>query len=193
MASPVANAYMQSITGLPTIHSAQPTKIHDFYAKLASHIQVLETMGKVKEIIGFALVTLDKLPGIRVDLVRLDDNWQEWGFPELIESLRRWCDRNPILMEDRKPDLPNRHAPKRSPVFQAKDESPKKGRTCVYCNSEDHRPLECKKVTDLKARRKIWSDKKLRFNCTGPKHQAKECPSKYTCQHCGGKHHTSNL
>ena len=100
-------------------------------------------MGKVKKISGFVPATLDKLPGIRADLVRLDDNWQEWRFPELIESLRRWCDRNPILMEDRKPDLPNRHPPKRSPVFQAKDESPRKVGNCVYCNIEDHRPFQC--------------------------------------------------
>ena len=54
-------------------------------------------MGKVKEIGGFVHATLDKLPDIRADLVRLDDNWQEWGFPELIESLRKWWDRNPNL------------------------------------------------------------------------------------------------
>lgn len=31
-------------------------------------------MGKLKEIRGFARTTLDKLPGIRADLARLDDN-----------------------------------------------------------------------------------------------------------------------
>ena len=59
-------------------------------------------MGKIKEIKGFVRTTLGKLPGIRADLVRLDDNWQEWGFPELIESLKKWCDRNPIPTEEKK-------------------------------------------------------------------------------------------
>lgn len=45
-----------------------------FYGKLASHIQVLETMGKVKEIGGFMRAVLNKLPGIRADLVWLDNN-----------------------------------------------------------------------------------------------------------------------
>ena len=26
-------------------------------------------------------LTLDKLEGIRADLTRVDDDWQEWGFP----------------------------------------------------------------------------------------------------------------
>ena len=112
--SEMANAHMQCVIGLPTVHGTQPAKIHDFYGKLSSHIQVLEIMGKVKEIGGFVRVTLDKLPGVRADLLRLDDNWQEWGFRELIESLRKWCDCNPIHSDDRKSDQLNRHPPKKS-------------------------------------------------------------------------------
>ena len=189
--SEVTNAHMQRVIGLPTVYGTQPAKIHDFYGKLSSHIQVLETMGKVKEIGGFVRVKLDKLPGVRADLVRLDDIWQEWGFRELIESLRKWCDRNPIHSDDRKSYQLNRHAPKKSHAYQTKDEGAKVMRACVYCNSEDHRPAECKKVTDLKQRRKILSEKKLCFNCTGARHRAHECPSKRSCQHCCGKHHSS--
>ena len=32
---------------------------------------------------------------------------------------------------------------------------------------------------------------KLCFNCTGTRHQAQECHSKYVCQCCGSRHHTS--
>ena len=64
--------------------------------------------------------TLGKLPDIRADLVRLDDDWQEWGFPELIESLRKWCDRNSIPSKDHMATTPdgdhsNRDPPTRSP------------------------------------------------------------------------------
>ena len=41
-------------------------------------------MGRKKDIRGKVRLTLDKLPGIRADLVRLDDNWQEWRFPQLV-------------------------------------------------------------------------------------------------------------
>ena len=34
-------------------------------------------MNKVKDINGCVKITLDKLPGIRADLVRMDDDWQD--------------------------------------------------------------------------------------------------------------------
>ena len=43
-------------------------------------------------------MTLDKLTGIRADLVRTDDNWQEWKFMHLAEALRKWTERNPLPM-----------------------------------------------------------------------------------------------
>ena len=46
--------------------------------------------GKKKDIGGYVRLTLAKLSGIRADLVRLDDNWQEWSFPQLVEALRKW-------------------------------------------------------------------------------------------------------
>ena len=79
-------------------------------------MQALETMNKLKEINGYVKLTLDKLPGIRADLVRLDHNWQEWewDFAKLFDSLRRWTDKNPknILNNDQK------H--KKGGVFQTK-------------------------------------------------------------------------
>ena len=56
--------------------------------------QALETMNKLKESNGYVRFTLDKLPGIKADLVKPDDNWQEWDFAKVVDSLRRWTDRN---------------------------------------------------------------------------------------------------
>ena len=53
-----------------------------------SSVQAMETMRKLNEINGYVRNTLDKLPGSRADLVRLDDSWQGWGFCELVEALR---------------------------------------------------------------------------------------------------------
>ena len=79
--SKVANAHSQCIIALPTVHGSQPVKIYEFYEKLATNVQALEKIGKIKEINGYARVTLDKLPSIRAELVGLEDKWQEWGFP----------------------------------------------------------------------------------------------------------------
>ena len=37
-------------------------------------MQALETMQKLKDVKGYVRLTLDKLPEIRADLIRLDDN-----------------------------------------------------------------------------------------------------------------------
>ena len=85
----VANAHIQCIMGLSVITETNPTRINEFYEKLVTNIQTLESMDKKKDIRGYVRLTLDKLPSIKCDLVRLDDNWQEWRFPQLVEALRK--------------------------------------------------------------------------------------------------------
>jgi len=194
--SEVANAHMQCIMALPVTSGSSPSKIHDFYEKLVACVQALETMGKLKEINGYVRLTLDKLSGIRADLVRLDDDWQVWEFHQLVEALRKWCERNPVTVVDHKasaaPATENssrKQNPKRERVFQTQGE-PNKIRSCVYCESE-HKSVDCDQVLSVQERKKILATKKLCFNCTGAKHRASDCRSKYKCQKCESKHHTS--
>ena len=67
--------------------------------KLVTHSEALDTIGKLKQINGYVGIALDKLPAIRADLVRIDDDWQEWDFWQFIEALRKWTDRNPIPLD----------------------------------------------------------------------------------------------
>ena len=78
--SEVANAHVQNIMSLPHINNSNPYKIHEFSEKLLSNVQALETMGKLKEINGYVRLTLDKLQGVRADLVRIEDDLQDWNF-----------------------------------------------------------------------------------------------------------------
>ena len=84
--SEVVNAFIQNIMSLPHIRGTNPSKIHDFYGKLASSVQALEALGKLKTVSGYAGLTLDKLEGIQADLVRTNDGWQDWGFTQLLEQ-----------------------------------------------------------------------------------------------------------
>ena len=72
--------------GLP---GTNPTRINEFYEKMVTNIQTLQSMGKEKDIRGYVRLTLDKLLDMRADLVRLENNWQEWGFLQLVEALIR--------------------------------------------------------------------------------------------------------
>lgn len=76
---------------LPVIQRANPNNESQFYEKLCSSVQALETMDKLSEVDGYVSMTLNKLEGIRGDLVRTDDDWQEWKFDQLSR-----CSKSPM-------------------------------------------------------------------------------------------------
>ena len=180
--SEVGNAYLENIMSLPIINGSQPNKIHEFYEKLLFNVQSLETMGKLQEVNGYVRMTIDKLPGIG-DLVRTDDSWREWNFPQFVEELRKWTERNPIQTKSNEKPLHDK-----SYQTQQKDE---RGRECVYCEKPDHRSDDCKTVNTLDERKRLLNNKHLCFNCTGSKHRAVDCRSRSLCQICQKRHHTS--
>ena len=191
--SEIVNAYVQNIMALPVITGSHPRKIHEFYEKLLFHVQSLETLGKLTEINGYVRMSIDKLQGIRGDLVRTDDNWREWGFPKFVEALRKWTERNPIPAEREPPEkLPDRKKPHfpRDRSFQAQQKE-ERVRGCVYCEKPDHKSVNCKTVASVDERKRVLSNKHLCFNCTGTRHKAVDCRCRVVCEVCQKKHHTS--
>ena len=108
----------------------------------------------------------------------------------------QWCERNPVKALDRKAasssieyNSARKPNQKRERIFQAR-EGPSKVSSCVYCEG-DHKSVDCDRVKSVRDRKKLLAMRKLCFNRTGAKHRAAECRSKYLCQKCEGKHHTS--
>ena len=101
--SEIVNAHFTNIMPLPVIYASNPNKILEFFETLSPNLQALETMGKIKEVNGYVRMTLDKLEGIRGDLVCTDDNWQDWEIPHLLEALRKWTTINPPKPVDERP------------------------------------------------------------------------------------------
>ena len=79
--SEIVNAYVQNIMALPMITGTPPVRIHKFYEKLVFNDQSLELLGKLREVNGYVRMSIDKLEGIRRNLVRTDGTWQDWDFP----------------------------------------------------------------------------------------------------------------
>ena len=75
--------------------SADPDKVNSFYKTLLLNIQSLETLGKIERVNGMTISVLDKLTGIKADLVRGQENWQDWDLPRLVQALKKWRDVNP--------------------------------------------------------------------------------------------------
>ena len=193
--SEIINAYVTNIMGLPTILGGNPQEVDMFYKKLLYNVQSLETLGKLREVSGNVRAVLDKLRGIKADLVRGQDGWQEWDFSQLLQAIKRWKDINPVTEESENRTLPNRKNDRhdgnfRRRSYQTQQESGRQMRGCVYCDKVDHISANCPKVVAVEDRRRILSRKQLCFNCTGDKHRAESCRS-HACQKCQRRHHTS--
>ena len=93
--SGVDNAYVNNILQLPTVTSTDPNKVNSFYKTLLFNVQSLETLGKIDRVNGMTRSVLDKLTGIKADLVRGQENWQDWDLPHLAQALKKWRDINP--------------------------------------------------------------------------------------------------
>ena len=133
------------VMNLPHIKGVNVARIDEFLNKLFPSIQALESVGKLREIAGYARMTLNKLKGIRADPIRLDDDWQEWGFPKLVEALTKWAERNSI------------HNEIREKVFTTKGTYQK--RQCVYCGNSNRKSADCKKVQRASERRNTLREK----------------------------------
>ena len=188
--SEIINAHVNNILELPTVTSANPGKVNYFYKTLLFNVQSLETLGNIVRVNGMTRSVLDKLKGIKADLVRGQDNWQDWDLPRLTQALKKWRDVNPVLEESNVASkvTPPRHPDKRSPLYHA---DTRNQRHCVYCEDPSHASRDCTRVSTMDARKRMLAQKRMCFNCTGPKHHAGDCKSKIRCQKCGQKHHTS--
>ncbi|XP_068738114.1 uncharacterized protein [Montipora capricornis] len=191
--SEIVKAYNKEIVALPVFSGVHLKAIHQFHERLAYCVQSLQTMGKLDQVNGNVPMTLDKLPGIRGDLVRTDDSWENWDFVKLFEALRLWIRRNPvdsIPAEEVDPKSSRRKRDRSDKLFAAK-QGDLKQRKCIYCEDTSHVSWECPKISTLDERKKFLAERHLCFNCTNSGHQASKCGNKYSCRNCGRRHHTS--
>ena len=133
---------------------------------------------------------LDKLTGIKADLVRGQENWQDWDLPLLAQALKKWRDVNPATEGNNVVSMttPSKRPENKSRFFHA--ESMDK-RHCVYCDDASHIARDCTRVSKIDERKRMLAQTRMCFNCTGLRHHPAECRSRMCCQKCRQKHHTS--
>ena len=55
------------------------------------------------------MTTLNKLPNVKPDIVRMDQDWESWDMDKLIENLQNWLRRNKIEGTDEPVERKERH------------------------------------------------------------------------------------
>ena len=92
----IVNTYIKNIVELPIITGANPRKVKEFYKQLCFNVQSLDMLGHLADVKGNVRCTLDKLKGIKADLVRGNEGWKDWGFKDLLTELQKLTQINPV-------------------------------------------------------------------------------------------------
>ena len=92
----VVNAHVEEIVNLPVIKGSNYLKIQEFYDSVSRNYDALLTMGEADMLRGFVMSTLNKIPQVRPDIVRTDENWENWDMEALINNRRQWLKRHKI-------------------------------------------------------------------------------------------------
>ena len=96
---------------IPNITSLTKVKeIHEFYNQLSRTARAISTMKKLQSAQSHVYSIMDKLGPVTEALVQKYDDWEEWGLEELVESLRKYTDRNPL------PDTSSRNQDVKKPM-----------------------------------------------------------------------------
>ena len=93
------------------------------------NVQSLETLGKLERVNGMTRSVMEKLKGIKADLARGEESWQDCDLSRLVRALKMWKDINPVEDGEAKK--------KSKKLFFAKDGERRK-RVCVYCDEVQH-------------------------------------------------------
>ncbi|XP_068750788.1 uncharacterized protein [Montipora capricornis] len=163
----IVNAYVKNIMELPVITGVNPRKVKEFYKQLRYNVQSLDTLERLGDVKGNVRSTLDKLKGVKADLVRGNEGWRDWDFKDLLRELKKWTDINPVeeSMAERVSvkgiSNPKQTMPTRVLKTHSQQETRTGNQQCVYCEDQNHRSVNCTKVTETGERRRILSEKRL--------------------------------
>ena len=78
----VFNAHMDEIINLTPVKGNSFEKVREFYEVLSKNYDALQTLEEADMLRGLVMTTLKKLPQVNLDLVRVDDHWEEWSMKE---------------------------------------------------------------------------------------------------------------
>ena len=176
----VVAAHMEEIINLPVTRGSNYERVREFYEKLSKNFDALQTLGEGEMLKGFVLSTLNKLPQVKPDLVRTDEEWEDWNMEKLIDCIQKWLRRN-------KPE--DDHKDQTEPKKRERSYFGQKQPHCLFCE-KTHWGESCPTYDTIAKRREFFAARRLCFNCARPGHTGKECRSRL-CYKCKSKHHTS--
>ncbi|XP_028390705.1 uncharacterized protein LOC114515614 [Dendronephthya gigantea] len=186
----VTAAHVEEIIKLQAVKGRNYEKVCEFYETLCKNCDALATLDEEAMLKGLVVSTLNKLPQVKPDLVRMDDNWEDWDMKRLLVAIQGWLKRNKTEETTNK-EHDNPRKRERNWYTQKGGDSNSKGKSpvCIYCEGQ-HWGDQCTSYDSVVKRRQFFVEKRLCFNCGRAGHRESKCRSR-GCYKCKGKHHTS--
>ena len=190
----VIASHTKEIIEMGVVLGTKYSRVKDFYDTLAVNYEALRAMGAHRKVEGLVISSLEKLPHVKPDITRNDENWEEWTYDELLEELRKWLKRNQVeeSASRRSFDKTTYGGERKNRAFMVADEKwkprEKAKPRCFYC-PRSHWPDHCDTITAVHERKDFLKKRGLCFKC-GEQHMVKDC-KKRGCFQCRGNHHVS--
>ena len=137
----VVNVHMDEIINLTPVRGSNYNKVQEFYEKFSKNFDTFQTLEEGEKLHRFVMATLNKLPQAKPDLVRVDENWEDWSMEDLIDALQKWLRRNNTETSTEQHKKSEKH------LFMLKGEKPTP--YCLFCRKQDHWSDSCTTVETL--------------------------------------------
>ncbi len=85
----VVNCHIEEIINLSPVKGINYENVQTFYEQLSKNVDALQTLRESEMLKGFVLATLNKLPQVKPDIVRTDDNWENWAMEDLLGAMQK--------------------------------------------------------------------------------------------------------
>ena len=86
----IITAHIEEIILLQLVKGKSYERVSEFYETLCKNFDALETMGEISILKGLVASTLNKLPNVKPDMVRMDDSWEDWDMKQLMLAIQVW-------------------------------------------------------------------------------------------------------
>jgi len=184
----IQHAHVNDLLNLVPVFSDKDTShLRKLCDSCGAHFRALKALGVDKTTFAAVVVpaVLQKLPeAFRLTITRGAD-FLNWSMEELLSAFLKELE----LREDHYYAVSlggNTQNRKESNTFYTKQEV----ENCAFCLGR-HAPVNCKKVSDVNARKNILVKYGRCFKCVQRGHLAQDCKSIELCNKCGWSHHIS--
>ncbi|XP_065083738.1 uncharacterized protein LOC135705815 [Ochlerotatus camptorhynchus] len=197
--------HIRALLKHPTIPNNNVDALHKIVDEFQRHTKVLEQLGEPVDQFSSILIELleDKLDDASLtaweESVAVDEHPTYDKMVEFLQKRARILGTIAINQPQHASPKPGNQFPASKKPNQprlstiAAAEIPSKiFPICPACDKQKHSLFDCSVFNglDTKGRLKVVTDKKLCSNCLRSDHFARNCRSKFSCKHCGKRHHS---